>query len=1484
VDRFIMCDCRGCNGCGAAATNAANLASVASSSLTPAPMTPAPTIPITPSPTVAAASGETPAPTEDTWITVKSEMLSSTIGTAESIDAQCPSGYKLAGCGCSSLWSSGNSNFHHTTENSTCAYSQPVVQGTTVVGTTSSQLYNVVQLYDWATSCRATRVSDGTRRRAWKVNSDGTRCYDTRCYEGYTQAWARCFREEFADQLAAGLQGEKSKGTVDGIHPVAVVECQSQHGDFFATSCHCQSFQDHGSDGIELVSSQYCKGSRMVEGWKMENDQWLSLGPVCEAQPNPLALVSASRHVSASAICQKIVGASDYEAVDVFGVGLATAPCPQTKTLVSCSCVDCTSTDVVGDSCNAYGLASGDYLITAQAWCAHFATIQYEVTTTAAGSYRERADAMIHAYRAYLTVGITVVVTIYGIATWFLWRRLKKCLPDIVWAYRKKISLGAMAATVLFAWYMGTQVGVDENADEGDDDSTWWGWPVFAPLLSCLLLQIVLRKFCPQVYDMVADVPEDDPVSFVTDEVFDEELDDDDAVGWVLVFRQTYPYMYQPGKWAMMTCNQASDNYAILDQLENLRRNGKFRFKLRWCRPNSTSDFEDQIWEQTSNPVTTTDGTVTGYSSVNTPYTGEYWGGLAYNGKNCLLDGSVNNAHWFYAVGSFRPHNDAYPGPAKQGGASKVANYVELWVHTKDTIDFDTVPNYWAHKQQGSKETFDQMSLVPSSEHEPFDDIFKQSYKSIVTRDRSCPKPVAEQRCKSTAGGCPCVKEDGDPGLPKGYVVRRVIRVEDSTLWKQYVDRREEIKGQRVNQLPLQKFDPPLLTDSTVEKYADKAFAPLESDYNECYLWHGTYVRAALSIAQNDFNISKAGDNKGTMYGKGVYMAESCTKADEYATDDPRGFYEGVYAMVLCRVTMGKWFYTTKRDEDAGDNTTSGEYDSTLGDRAKSVGTFRELVVYDQRQVYPEYVVMYSRAYSGDNELAMQSLAQTEPLMTELPVYWMNVHLNPTSDHFSVRYKVRDSTTELIERLARGSAPDKGTSLRVTQVLRCESSETWTRYVSYKRSIKNRIEREAVTQKKEFHTGVKFTFTCVHSDTPSDDYVLFGQTEPLQQNVIGNIQLECAWRDQGKGSKKGHIMACLVRDGEVKVERDLFGACRADGREGMQTVHRTIYGDGSLIKRSREGDIIQFMYRVGVGADRALHIENFHGVIEYLDVVAVSRCGGCTCAVQSARFVAPGAIELKLLAESDGTTLPSAYDCQLGIGDLIIKATTVSFKERDPQARIVATVAFVNMNIGEGDNMVGSFMFGGDFPEQAVSIQPRRPLVQCKPPNELDGNPDSGHAITEKLLDTLDSTDCISVENLEPKLNEVLLWHGTSAESADAIVASGFRIPKEHEVAHGSRFGVGAYFAEDLDKSLSYCKSGSSGEYHVLLCRVTLGEIHYTEENWAQNAHTEAREASKDSVLANPEEGINGKKAAREFIVLEECQVYPEFILKIKLE
>lgn len=102
-----------------------------------------------------------------------------------------------------------------------------------------------------------------------------------------------------------------------------------------------------------------------------------------------------------------------------------------------------------------------------------------------------------------------------------------------------------------------------------------------------------------------------------------------------------------------------------------------------------------------------------------------------------------------------------------------------------------------------------------------------------------------------------------------------------------------------------------------------------------------------------------AGSATGTLYGRGSYFAESITKADEYSKEE-----DGLYTVLLCRVLGGRVKYTADRNPDPDALTrecTQGESDCILGDRIKISGTYREFIVFDTENVYPEYIVKYKR-------------------------------------------------------------------------------------------------------------------------------------------------------------------------------------------------------------------------------------------------------------------------------------------------------------------------------------------------------------------------------------------------------------------------------------------------------------------------------------------------------------------------------------------
>ena len=75
------------------------------------------------------------------------------------------------------------------------------------------------------------------------------------------------------------------------------------------------------------------------------------------------------------------------------------------------------------------------------------------------------------------------------------------------------------------------------------------------------------------------------------------------------------------------------------------------------------------------------------------------------------------------------------------------------------------------------------------------------------------------------------------------------------------------------------------------------------------------------------------------------------------------GTYDGIFAVMLCRVVLGSSLLVEKPG-DYSAKCTSGEFHSVVGDREKAVGTFREFIVFDEKSIYPEYVALYRREYT----------------------------------------------------------------------------------------------------------------------------------------------------------------------------------------------------------------------------------------------------------------------------------------------------------------------------------------------------------------------------------------------------------------------------------------------------------------------------------------------------------------------------------------
>jgi len=247
-------------------------------------------------------------------------------------------------------------------------------------------------------------------------------------------------------------------------------------------------------------------------------------------------------------------------------------------------------------------------------------------------------------------------------------------------------------------------------------------------------------------------------------------------------------------------------------------------------------------------------------------------------------------------------------------------------------------PSYWAAKSATDRR-FDMESDDLKAGVQA---LFDRTWKNQWTRDRG--KAMSVQR----------------------FEVVMVQRNENPNIWAGYYRLREQFRTK------LAGADMPQFNVKTSEDYQEAPEAKhfisrggLYQAVNEFYLFHGTKPSAAKTICDSDFAMKKAGSNAGTLYGPGLYFAEACSKADEYATDDKDGIFAGLYGILICRVVCGKLNYNadvTPPVQELVDSVVSEHtHHSILGDREKCRGTYREFIVFDRDQVYPEYVVIYRR-------------------------------------------------------------------------------------------------------------------------------------------------------------------------------------------------------------------------------------------------------------------------------------------------------------------------------------------------------------------------------------------------------------------------------------------------------------------------------------------------------------------------------------------
>jgi len=217
--------------------------------------------------------------------------------------------------------------------------------------------------------------------------------------------------------------------------------------------------------------------------------------------------------------------------------------------------------------------------------------------------------------------------------------------------------------------------------------------------------------------------------------------------------------------------------------------------------------------------------------------------------------------------------------------------------------------------------------------------MLEVSYKNVWTRDR---------------------RRTGRKDVPLGFKLHRVQHAESYRQWRGYFLKRHLLTQKIVG---IKDF---------VQHEARTGKLPqlnkrhgLRRSCNEWLLFHGTSHDRVEAILRNDFSMSFAGSSTGSLYGQGIYFADSITKADEYSVPD----VNDLCCVLVCRVLGGHVLYSDAVKPDAADlqrKVLDGGFHSILGDREseRCRKTYKEFVVFDAKQIYVEYVMVYERRYS----------------------------------------------------------------------------------------------------------------------------------------------------------------------------------------------------------------------------------------------------------------------------------------------------------------------------------------------------------------------------------------------------------------------------------------------------------------------------------------------------------------------------------------
>ncbi|XP_059159019.1 uncharacterized protein LOC131943027 [Physella acuta] len=211
--------------------------------------------------------------------------------------------------------------------------------------------------------------------------------------------------------------------------------------------------------------------------------------------------------------------------------------------------------------------------------------------------------------------------------------------------------------------------------------------------------------------------------------------------------------------------------------------------------------------------------------------------------------------------------------------------------------------------------------------------------------------------------------------------VINVERVENLHLFEQYNMRRKRLfeKAVRTGKIcpDIGKLQGSKGRVRTTELLDDSLKKELYYEINEHYLFHGTKSEYVDTLINYGFDPRLS--SEGGMFGRGIYAAEKVTKSDQYTDPRSQRVQNGTpLKLFLTRMLLGNVFLCDSNHKSVASKDSKKLsrppcthcfqdvckckpqvlFDSVMGD---GKWNFREFVVYDASECYPEYVITYKR-------------------------------------------------------------------------------------------------------------------------------------------------------------------------------------------------------------------------------------------------------------------------------------------------------------------------------------------------------------------------------------------------------------------------------------------------------------------------------------------------------------------------------------------